>query len=632
MHPREFGKYRIVKLLPLGGMGRVYLALDPKTNAKVALKLIDQGPDPDRMEIVEAERRGAMLQARLCGVDQRITRVLGYGQEDGFFYIEMEYVEGQDLSEILAKSPLGVPFAARIGRDICEVLHHAHTLSAEIDGQQYHGIVHGDIKPRNIRITPDGQVKVLDFGIAKALSLTRQFTTNQFGSSQYSSPERLNTGDVDIASDLWSVGVVLYEIVTGKPYFQSEPNGRLEHAIRNYSAVRPIPETLPEPFRAILRKALAVRAERRYRSASAFAADLQAFLDGKPTTAEAAADEDDDAEATRRTSQPAAMELDDDATRRTAAPTAGPRPYVPPTPAAPAARKKKAPLTPRQRQIRFFASLAVLLVLLMLVFNEVTVWRSGAELARDVQSEHLTDMEAAWQRYETLQRTSFVPWALSRPRDAIQSRLVSVADAVINEYRRAESPTVTEKEWITAHDVLAKALQIDPSDRNVRGKLYLAEGHLSRIRGTSRGETKLLNEARGKFEQSAELMPRSPDPYLGLARLYVYSLHDVDRAEDALKAADKRGHELGRREKGQLADGYRDRGERLMREAIRGSGSPEEKDLLKRAEKDFHHAEDLYRDIIPYGNATASLRKVLENIDVIDARRDAMKDSIWPWR
>ena len=123
-------------------------------------------------------------------------------------------------------APLGVPFAARIGRDLCDVLHHAHTFSAEIEGHQYHGIVHGDIKPRNIRITPDGQVKVLDFGIAKALSLTRKFTTNQFGSSQYSSPERLNTGDVDIASDLWSVGVVLYEIVTGKPYFPGRTVGQ----------------------------------------------------------------------------------------------------------------------------------------------------------------------------------------------------------------------------------------------------------------------------------------------------------------------------------------------------------------------------------------------------------------------
>src|SRR4051812_25740933 len=189
MHPREFGKYKIVKLLPLGGMGRVYLAADPATNEKIALKLIDQGSDPDRQEIVEAERRGAILQSRLCGLDNRIVRVLGYGDEGDYFFIEMEYVEGQDLSEILRNAPLGVPFAARIGRDLCDVLQHAHTFSAEIEGHQYRGIVHGDIKPRNIRITPDGQVKVLDFGIAKALSLTRKFTTNLFGSSQYSSPE-----------------------------------------------------------------------------------------------------------------------------------------------------------------------------------------------------------------------------------------------------------------------------------------------------------------------------------------------------------------------------------------------------------------------------------------------------------
>jgi serine/threonine protein kinase len=625
MHPREFGKYRIVKLLPLGGMGRVYLALDPETNQKVALKLIDQGSDPERQEIVEAERRGAVLQARLCGVDGRITRILAYGDHDGFFFIEMEYVEGQDLSELLTKAPLGVPFAARIGRDLCDVLHHAHTFSAEIEEHQYHGIVHGDIKPRNIRITPDGQVKVLDFGIAKALSLTRKFTTNQFGSSQYSSPERLNTGEVDIASDLWSVGVVLFEIVTGKPYFQGEPSAKLEHAIRNYSAVKPIPDSLPEPFRAILRKSLSVNPDRRYHSASEFAADLNAFLEGKPTTAEALAVEDDDSEATRRTARPAAVEVEEAATRRTAGPPPPPRVTTP-------VRKMKAPPSPRQRRIRFFASLALVILLVGVTFNEISVWRGGSQLAREIDSERLTDMDAAWQRYDALQKTSFVPWVLSHPRNSIQSHLISAADAVINEYRKSDAPNVTEKEWIKAHGALAKALDIDPADRNVRGKLYLTEGHLARIRGTSRGDSKLLSESRAKFEQSADLMSRAPDPYLGLARLYIYSLHDVDRAEDALKAADKRGHEMGRRERAQLADGYRDRGERLMREAVRAAGLPEEKDMLKRAEHDLHRAEELYQEIIPYGSSATNLRRVLENIDVIAARRDAMKDSIWPWR
>jgi tetratricopeptide (TPR) repeat protein len=180
--------------------------------------------------------------------------------------------------------------------------------------------------------------------------------------------------------------------------------------------------------------------------------------------------------------------------------------------------------------------------------------------------------------------------------------------------------------------VLSKALQADPGNRDIRGKLYLAEGHMARIRGTARGNTKLLQEARSKFEQSADLIPRAPDPYLGLARLYVYSLRDVDRAEDALKAAEKRGHGVGLREQAQLADGYRDRGDRLMREGVRAAGLPEEKDLLKRAQKDLERAEEMYREIIPYGGSSASLRRVLENLDVIAARRDAMKDSIWPWR
>jgi serine/threonine protein kinase len=635
MHPREFGKYRIVKLLPLGGMGRVYLALDSETNRQIALKLIDRGPDPDRQEIAEAERRGAILQARLCGIDARITKILNYGDLDGYFFIEMEYVEGQDLSELLAKAPLGALFAARIGRDICDVLAQAHTFSASIDGHDYQGIVHGDIKPRNIRITQDGQVRVLDFGIAKALSLTRKFTTNHFGSSLYSSPERLNTGEVDAASDLWSVGVVLFEIVTGKPYFDGASSAKAEHAIRNYSAVRPLPENLPAPFAAIIRKALAVNPASRYSSAAAFASDLNAFLEGKPTLAESALIQDDDPEATRRTTEAGAQDVDEEATRRTAPPAGtGSSAATSATSQRPARfiPKQKKPLTKFQRQVRFFVAVALLTAGGVLAFSEISVWRDGATLAREVESERLTDMDAAWERYESLSKTNIVPLVLSHPRNTIRARLVSTADGIIREYRTSDSPTITENDWVRVHDVLRKALQIDPGNREMRGKLYLADGHLARIRGTARGKSDLLQEARTKFEQSAELMPRSPDPYLGLARLYVYSLRDVERAENALKEADKRGHEQGKRERAQLADGFRDRGERLMREAVRAAGLPEEKDLLERSKEDLERAEEIYRDILPYGGSSTSLRRVLENLDVIKARRDAMKDSIWPWR
>jgi hypothetical protein len=266
-----------------------------------------------------------------------------------------------------------------------------------------------------------------------------------------------------------------------------------------------LPETLPSPFAAILRKALAVDPARRYQSAQELAADLNAFLEGEPTVAE---NSDDDVEATHRLASGAREEADESATRR----TAGPMP-VPPRSFKVKIRRERKPLTPRQRQIRFFGGLALLAALLFIAIHEVSTWRSGSRLAREVESERLTDMDAAWQRYDALQKTSFVPWVLSGPRNAIQGRLIATADSIINEYGRSDAPTITEKEWIRAHNVLARALEIDPHDRMVRGKLYLADGHLNRIRGTARGDSKLLNDARGKFEQAADLMPKSPDPY-----------------------------------------------------------------------------------------------------------------------
>jgi tetratricopeptide (TPR) repeat protein len=156
--------------------------------------------------------------------------------------------------------------------------------------------------------------------------------------------------------------------------------------------------------------------------------------------------------------------------------------------------------------------------------------------------------------------------------------------------------------------------------------MKICEGHINRIRGTARGNSKLLAEARASFEEAAALMPKSPDPHLGLARLHVYSLKDVDRAQQALRAADKRGHDMGRREKAQLADGYRDRAERLLREGDRAIGMPEERDYLERALKDFRKAEELYREVIPFGGSPASLRRVLDFTEHIDERLELIKD------
>ncbi len=618
MHPREFGKFRIESLLPKGGMGTVYLAVNTEDNTRVALKLIELGSDTSRQEIANAEYRGATLQRQICGLDRRITRIRDFGTFDGFFFIEMEYIEGQDLSELLRTGPLGIPFAARIGLDLCEVMHVAHTFNATIEGHAYRGIVHGDIKPRNIRITPDGELRVLDFGIAKALSLTRSYTQILFGSSQYSSPERLQTGEVTVATDLWSIAVVLWEVITSRPYFEAETGPKLEATIRNYRTLRPVPQHVPPAFAAILRTALHPEPTLRYQTAAEFRDDLKAFLEARPTVAESLGYDD---EATRRTAPPAAAGTDDEATRRTAAPPSSAKTQPPPLRPAPSFS-----ISRRTRQFIAGAALGIVLFVAWFFIHEINVWRRGDELARELQTQRLTDLDVAFVRYQQLEGEQHVPLILRGPRRAIFDKLTAVADRNLAEYRDAETPTVSEKDWTRSQQALAKALELDPTSKEIRAKLALCEGHIARIQGTARGSGKLLNEARAKFEQAHDLQGKWPDPYIGLAALYAYSLRDVERTEEAIQQADKRGHRRGRREKAQLADAYRSRAERLLREADKASGLPEEKDYLERAANDLEKAQDYYRDIVPFGGSTTSLRRVLESSDNIGMRLRAIRE------
>ena len=179
----NFGHYRILEKLGRGGMADVYLALDTTTNREVALKLIERGSTQDSQEIMAAERLGARLQAYLCTIDPRIPRIHASGDLDGQFYIDMEYIAGRDLAEILQGGPLEPGAAVRIAIELCSILGKAHSCSLEIEGKEIRAIVHGDIKPTNVRLDRENRVRVLDFGIAKGLSLTRKLTINAFGSA-----------------------------------------------------------------------------------------------------------------------------------------------------------------------------------------------------------------------------------------------------------------------------------------------------------------------------------------------------------------------------------------------------------------------------------------------------------------
>jgi len=163
---RKIGKYEILSKLGRGGMADVYLAHDTEHDRTVALKVIEQGADADSQDTIEAERRGSELQKKLAAIDERVVKIFEASETDGYFGVAMEYVEGQDLADWMRGGPVPPDDAVDIALAICETLEHAHSLR----------IVHGDIKPKNIRIDTRHRVRVLDFGIAKALSLSRKLT------------------------------------------------------------------------------------------------------------------------------------------------------------------------------------------------------------------------------------------------------------------------------------------------------------------------------------------------------------------------------------------------------------------------------------------------------------------------
>ncbi len=621
---RKLGKYEIRRKLGRGGMADVYLAHDTEFNQAVALKLIEHSADQDTHAAIEAERRGAVLQARLAAIDPRVARIYDSGDIDGFFFVAMEYIDGQDLAAVLSHSPVETAFAIDTALAVAETLQNAHTLQVTIDGKEFHGIVHGDIKPKNIRVDTSGAIRVLDFGIAKALSLSRRLTRNEFGSVPYASPERLDSGEVNALSDLWSLAVMLYEMVTGLQPYHADSTDRLERMIRSRIPPPPAPDPCPELLRRILAKAMAPNPQARYQSAAEFAADLRAFRAGEPipglqqdwdatrrtfVRAPAAADE------TRRT-EPSGSASAAEETRRTSAPVSAPPP----------ARLRRRP-SPFGLFMRAIAALALASMLYGSWFtvSEYLLWKHGQQLERNIQTEQLTDLDQIWKQWTELSRGNPSSLLLHGVRKLVKQKFVAAADQVITTYRNSDTQPVYEKDWDRARTLLARALAVDPDD-SVRGKLRLCEGHIARINGTAHGNMAELNRAAAKFTEAQQLMPKSPDPELGLARLYVYGLKDIDRADQVLDEAAKHGYRMGNREKLQLADGYRARADRLWWDSRNVRGLPQEKDQVQRAGDDYHRALELYQSIAPYGNSNDSIVRTEKSLESVAFRLQQLED------
>jgi serine/threonine protein kinase len=280
------GPYRIAREIGRGHFGTVYDATDAD-GRQIALKLVPvQGADSD--EKVSAERHGAALQQRFSRTSNRLVpEVLDHHRIDPYYVIAMELVTGEPLTTLIKAGPVSADRAATIAKAICQFLEKAHEFTTSIDDQSETLIVHGDLKPAHILLLADGSIRVLDFGIAKALAARKPATTNHWGSVDYASPERLESGRVNEQVDFWSLGVILFEMLSGvRPYLHYEHDpSRLETAIRRQEPRLRVPTDVDPRLTAIVDKLLAPQLERRYQSASEIVQDLNAFLEGTPVVA-----------------------------------------------------------------------------------------------------------------------------------------------------------------------------------------------------------------------------------------------------------------------------------------------------------------------------------------------------------
>jgi serine/threonine protein kinase/tetratricopeptide (TPR) repeat protein len=269
------GRYQVIEELGKGGMGKVYKVLDKETNEKIALKLIKPEIASDKKTV---ERfRNELTTARKI-VQKNVCRMYDLNKEKGNYYITMEYISGQDLKGLIRQTgQLTVGKAVSIAKQICDGLAEAHSL----------GVVHRDLKPNNIMIDKEGNAKIMDFGIARSLEAKGITGAGvMIGTPDYMSPEQVDGKETDQRSDIYSLGVILYEMVTGRVPFEGDTPFSI--GVKQKSEIpRPpkeINEQIPEDLNRVILKCMEKDKEKRYQSVGELHSELMNLEKGIPTT------------------------------------------------------------------------------------------------------------------------------------------------------------------------------------------------------------------------------------------------------------------------------------------------------------------------------------------------------------
>jgi serine/threonine protein kinase/tetratricopeptide (TPR) repeat protein len=268
-------RYKIVTELGRGGMGKVYRAIDQKIDEEIALKLIKPEIAADKQTI---ERFGNELKLARKIAHRNVCKMYYLGEEKGAHYITMEYVPGEDLKSMIRMSgQLSTGMAIKVAKQVCDGLSEAHRL----------GVIHRDLKPNNIMIDKAGEARIMDFGIARLLKAKGITGAGiMIGTPEYMSPEQVEGKEVDQRSDIYSLGVILYEMVTGKVPFEGDTPFTI--GMKHKGEVPQDPKKLnahiPDDLNSLILKCLKKEKDQRYQSAGEVRSGLEKIEQGLPTT------------------------------------------------------------------------------------------------------------------------------------------------------------------------------------------------------------------------------------------------------------------------------------------------------------------------------------------------------------
>ncbi|MGB2907174.1 MAG: serine/threonine-protein kinase, partial [Candidatus Aminicenantaceae bacterium] len=269
------GRYEIIEELGKGGMGKVYRVFDKKIESEVALKLVRSDIAADK-NTVERFRNELKLARDIT--HKSVCRMYDLNEEQGTHYITMEYVSGGDLKRFIRRSgQLSIGTALKIAIQLCEGLSEAHKL----------GVIHRDLKPNNIMIDAQGNARIMDFGIARSLS-TKGITARgvMIGTPEYMSPEQVEGKDVDQRSDIYSLGIILYEMVTGRVPFEGDTPFTIgvKHKSETPKDPREFNTQISDELSDVILKCLEKEKENRYQNTGEVLSVLTQIEKGIPTT------------------------------------------------------------------------------------------------------------------------------------------------------------------------------------------------------------------------------------------------------------------------------------------------------------------------------------------------------------